>query len=54
MGVLLVTDSDKINDTAQPLNESAQEIYKDAELGNVDCQNGLLIIYIKDKQQVLL
>uniref|UniRef100_A0A915A055 TPM domain-containing protein n=3 Tax=Parascaris univalens TaxID=6257 RepID=A0A915A055_PARUN len=52
LGVLLVTDSNKINDTAQPLNESAQRIYKDAELGNVDCQNGLLIIYIKDKQQL--
>ncbi|KHN76566.1 hypothetical protein Tcan_11474 [Toxocara canis] len=52
IGVLLVTNSDKINDTAKALNESAHEIYEDAELGNADCYNGLLIIYIKDKQQL--
>uniref|UniRef100_A0A8R1XWJ9 Uncharacterized protein n=1 Tax=Onchocerca volvulus TaxID=6282 RepID=A0A8R1XWJ9_ONCVO len=53
IGVLLVTNSTKVADTGQSLNESAKKIYYDAELGNVNCDNGLLIIYIKDKKQLV-
>uniref|UniRef100_A0A915PUJ8 TPM domain-containing protein n=1 Tax=Setaria digitata TaxID=48799 RepID=A0A915PUJ8_9BILA len=53
IGVLLVTNSTKIADSNEPLNETAKKIYDDAELGNVHCDNGLLIIYIKDKKQLV-
>ncbi|KAM3721542.1 Protein dispatched [Dirofilaria immitis] len=53
IGVLLVTNSTKVADTDEPLNETAKKIYYDAELGNVHCDNGFLIIYIKDKKQLV-
>ncbi|KAL3998043.1 hypothetical protein ACH3XW_13430 [Acanthocheilonema viteae] len=52
IGVLLITNSTKIADSDEPLNETAQKIYYDAQLGNVHCDNGLLITYIKDKKQL--
>ncbi|EFO25008.2 hypothetical protein LOAG_03481 [Loa loa] len=53
IGVLLVTNSTKVADSDEPLNETAKKIYYDAQLGNVHCNNGLLIIYIKDKKQLV-
>ncbi|VDK68847.1 unnamed protein product [Litomosoides sigmodontis] len=53
VGVLLVTNSTKVADSDLPLNEIAKKIYYDAQLGNTDCNNGLLIIYIKDRKQLV-
>ncbi|CAG9535973.1 unnamed protein product [Cercopithifilaria johnstoni] len=53
IGVLHVTNSTKVADSGEPLNETAKKIYYDAQLGNVHCDNGLLIIYIKDKKQLV-
>lgn len=52
IGVLLVTNSTKVADSDLSLNETAKKIYYDAQLGNTKCDNGLLIIYVKDKKQV--
>lgn len=54
IGILLVTNSTKVADSGEPLNVTARKIYYDAQLGNVHCDNGLLIIYIKDKKQVTI
>ncbi|VDO32443.1 unnamed protein product, partial [Onchocerca flexuosa] len=53
IGVLLVTNSTKIANTDESLNETTKKIYYDAKLGSVNCDNGLLIIYIKDKKQLV-
>lgn len=52
IGVLLVTNSTKIAESNETLRETAEKIYDDAQLGTSQCDNGLLIIYIKDKKQV--
>lgn len=53
IGVLLVTNSTKVADSDEPLNEIAKKIFYDAQLGNAHCDNGFLIIYIKDKKQLV-
>ncbi|KAK0426693.1 hypothetical protein QR680_009849 [Steinernema hermaphroditum] len=49
IGLLQVTDEK----AAQPLNETAKHIYDDAKLGNEECDHGLLILYLKDKQKLV-
>ncbi|TKR59964.1 hypothetical protein L596_029566 [Steinernema carpocapsae] len=48
LGLLQVTDEK----SADPINETARQIYEDAKLGNSECDNGLLILYLKDKQKL--
>uniref|UniRef100_A0A0R3RKL5 VWFA domain-containing protein n=1 Tax=Elaeophora elaphi TaxID=1147741 RepID=A0A0R3RKL5_9BILA len=52
IGILLVTNSTKVANNDEALNETVKKIYYDMQLGNVHCDNGLLIIYIKDKKQL--
>lgn len=52
IGLLLVTTSDKVQQANMSLNESSDDIYYKSQLGNEQCDNGLLIIYIKDKKQL--
>ncbi|VDN02624.1 unnamed protein product [Thelazia callipaeda] len=54
IGVLLVTNSTKILNSNETLNKTAQKIYEDIELGNIHCDGGLFIIYIKDKNQLAI
>uniref|UniRef100_A0A7E4VYX1 TPM_phosphatase domain-containing protein n=1 Tax=Panagrellus redivivus TaxID=6233 RepID=A0A7E4VYX1_PANRE len=51
-GLLLVTNSSKIEASGQPLAKTAQHIYEDALLGNETCDNGLLIVYVEDQQKL--
>lgn len=53
IGLLIITNKKKVNDAQQPLNESMKYIFEDAELGNEQCNNGLLLAYIKDEKQVI-
>lgn len=48
----MVTNSSKIEDADKSLNDTAKHIYDGTQLGNEQCDNGVLIIYIKDKKQV--
>jgi len=50
--MLLITTSAKLNESAGNLNDTSKRIYDDAKLGSSECNNGLLIIYIKDRQKV--
>lgn len=50
MVVLIATTSEKTKE--ENLNETAQTIYYDAKLGRNDCDNGMLVIYIKDTNQI--
>uniref|UniRef100_A0A915DMC1 Uncharacterized protein n=1 Tax=Ditylenchus dipsaci TaxID=166011 RepID=A0A915DMC1_9BILA len=52
VGLLLVTTTAKIDAGAESLNQSARKVYEDAKLGDSECSNGLLIIYIKDQQKL--
>lgn len=52
IGLLLVTNSTKVADSDETLHQITNEIYYNAELGNEECNNGILIIYVKDKMQV--
>lgn len=51
-GLLLVTTTEKIEVSDRSLEELTKQIYENANLGNQDCDNGILIIYIRDKKQV--
>lgn len=61
IGILMVTNTNKISESnsnpnqtlAQTLIENAKKIYENSLLGNKNCDNGILILYIKDLQKVL-
>ncbi|KAE9553355.1 hypothetical protein FO519_003418 [Halicephalobus sp. NKZ332] len=52
VGLLLVSNSEKIEKAGKPLASSAQDIFEDSLLGNETCDNGLLIVYIQDKKKL--
>ncbi|KAH7700460.1 Protein C30F12.5 a, partial [Aphelenchoides avenae] len=47
-GLFLTTNEAKVEAPGVALNETAKQIYDDAQLGNDQCDNGVLIIYNKD------
>ncbi|KAI1708238.1 modulator of levamisole receptor-1 domain-containing protein [Ditylenchus destructor] len=55
VGLLLVTTTAKIHggeEKGESLNQSAKRVFEDAKLGDDECSNGLLIIYVKDQQKL--
>ncbi|KAI6181643.1 hypothetical protein M3Y98_00851000 [Aphelenchoides besseyi] len=52
VGLLQVTSSDSIDESGNDLKENAKQIYNSIPLGNTECDNGVLIFFIKDKQQL--
>uniref|UniRef100_A0A914BVY5 Uncharacterized protein n=1 Tax=Acrobeloides nanus TaxID=290746 RepID=A0A914BVY5_9BILA len=51
-GLLHVTSTEAIKESGVPLNDTAKKIFEDAKLSDHKCENGLLIIYNRDTQQL--
>lgn len=47
-----VTNTASLNESAADFNSTAAEIYELAGLGNQQCDNGMLLFYVKDTQEV--
>jgi hypothetical protein len=43
-----------VEESGESLKENARKIYDSIPLGNNECDNGVFIFYLKDKQQVRL
>jgi hypothetical protein len=54
VGLLQVSSSQQVSESGAALKENAKRIYDTIPLGNNECDNGVLIFYLKDKQQVSL
>ncbi|KAI6232636.1 hypothetical protein M3Y99_01010600 [Aphelenchoides fujianensis] len=52
VGLLQVTNSQSVEESGSDLKTNAKRIYESVPLGNTDCDNGVLIFFIKDKQQL--
>ncbi|KAI6183191.1 hypothetical protein M3Y97_00462300 [Aphelenchoides bicaudatus] len=52
IGLLQVSESSQIADSGSSLKDIAKRIYDSIGLGNTDCDNGVLIFYLRDKQQL--
>lgn len=52
IGLLQVSSSSQIEESGSSLKDNAKKIYDSIPLGNNECDNGVLIFYLKDKQQL--
>ncbi|CAD5210583.1 unnamed protein product [Bursaphelenchus xylophilus] len=52
VGLLQVTNTEALNDTGRSFDEVANEIYELSGLGNKECDNGMLLFYVKDTQEL--
>jgi len=52
VGLLQVSSSEQVAESGIELKENAKKIYDSVPLGNNECDNGVLIFYLKDKQQL--
>lgn len=46
--------TNKVKSQLRALTETAKQIFEDSKLGDENCNNGILIIYIKDEQKVFI